>query len=140
MRGTQLAQLAADYDLVRESIDTTKAIIERKSKFLPDLHRRAKEAEEKYKQMLAMKEIDTRIDDLNNELVWSQIIGKEREVEAARRDVEKAQEQLQSTREKINASRVCAETQDSIFLHQANDANRAKSKTLTEKSGKYKHR
>ncbi|KAG0166206.1 Structural maintenance of chromosomes protein 6 [Apophysomyces sp. BC1015] len=105
MRGTQLAQLFEDYNVVRESIDTTKTVIERKRQYLPDLHKKAKETERRYKEILETREIESKIDDLNNELVWAQIINKEKEVENAQKDVSMAQKQIDSTKEKIVSSK-----------------------------------
>ncbi|KAF7722745.1 Structural maintenance of chromosomes protein 6 [Apophysomyces ossiformis] len=104
MRGTQLAQLFEDYNVVRESMDTAKATIERKKQYLPDLYKKAKETERRYKEILETREIESKIDDLNNELVWAQIINKEKEVENARKDVTLAQKQIDATKEKIAVS------------------------------------
>lgn len=101
LRGTQLAQLHEDYLSVTDAIHTTKAIIDRKKQYLPDLQKRAKESEAKYKQMLEAREIDSRIDEYNNELVWSQIIAKEKEVERARANAAEARKLVQIAEEKL---------------------------------------
>ncbi|KAI8376349.1 uncharacterized protein BYT42DRAFT_574286 [Radiomyces spectabilis] len=106
MRGTQLAQLAEDYDAVRESIDITRTILERKKQFLPDLQKKAKEAEIRFKEMLETREIDTKIDELNNELVWAQIIRKEKDATAVKADVGLAEKQLEETKARLDRSKL----------------------------------
>lgn len=97
MKGTQLTQLSSDYEQIRESVDDTLHIITKNKAGLEDLHKKAKEAELRYREMLEAQELDDQIDDLNNELVWLQIISKEKDVAAAQLDARKAKETLHAS-------------------------------------------
>ncbi|CAO3671505.1 unnamed protein product [Umbelopsis ramanniana] len=97
MKGTQLTQLSSDYEQIRESVDDTLHIITKNKSGLDNLHKKAKEAELRYREMLEAQELDDQIDDLNNELVWLQIITKEKDVAAAQLDARKAAETLHAS-------------------------------------------
>ncbi|CAO3596582.1 unnamed protein product [Absidia cylindrospora] len=104
MRGTQLAQLATDFDKIRETLEITNETIKRKLEHVPALHRKAKEAEARYKELLSTSEIDVQIDDLNNELVWSQIIRKEMELEKAKKIATLSQENIDESDQQVQAA------------------------------------
>ncbi|ORZ12709.1 hypothetical protein BCR42DRAFT_331345 [Absidia repens] len=104
MRGTQLAQLANDFDKIRETLEITNETIKRKLEHVPALHRKAKEAEARYKELLSTSEIDVQIDDLNNELVWSQIIRKEMELEKARKIANLSQDNIDESDQQVQAA------------------------------------
>jgi hypothetical protein len=86
-----------DYEQIRESVDSTIVVINKNKNGLEDLYKKAKEAELKYREMLEAQELDEQIDELHNELVWQQIITKEKEVRKAQLDENKASETLQAT-------------------------------------------
>lgn len=88
MRGTQLLQLHEDYETIRESIETTRAIIDRKKGFLPELKKEANIAKEKYEEMLSARDIEADIEKAQNELVWRQIALKEEEAEKKRKELQ----------------------------------------------------
>ncbi|KAJ8660440.1 hypothetical protein O0I10_003898 [Lichtheimia ornata] len=88
MRGTQLLQLHEDYETIRESIETTRAIIDRKKGFLPELKKEANIAKEKYEEMLSARDIEADIEKAQNELVWRQIALKEEETEKKRKELQ----------------------------------------------------
>jgi chromosome segregation ATPase len=83
MQGTQLTQLQSDYDEIRESLDTIRTTIKRKKGGLPALQEAAQLAKERFKDMKDIKNADEEIDKLNSELVWAQIITKEKETREA---------------------------------------------------------
>ncbi|KAG0176448.1 Structural maintenance of chromosomes protein 6 [Apophysomyces sp. BC1021] len=101
MRGTQLAKLYEDYEVMRESISTMQTIVERKRQYLPDLKRKAKEAAQCYKHFLEIQEIDDTIDTLSNNLVWAQILGKEKWVEELRKNLELEEQSMENIEETI---------------------------------------
>lgn len=106
MRGTQLAQIENDFNKIRETLEITDQTIKRKMEQLPALHRKAKEAELRYKELMATSELDVEIDKLNNELVWSQIIRKEAELVQAKLLVEKSQDHLDKVDQDIESANV----------------------------------
>lgn len=108
MHGTQLTHLQNDFESVRESLDTARATLDRKKQGLPALAAKADEARRRYEDIEAAKEIEDKIDVLNNELVWSQIINKEKEsikyeqdALVAKRQLDQIQEACEAQSEKI---------------------------------------
>lgn len=100
MRGTQLLHLHEDYEAIRESIETSRAIVERKRAFLPELKREAKAAKEKYEEMLSARDIESDIEKAQNELVWRQIALKEEETENKRKELQQIETVIQQLEEK----------------------------------------
>ncbi|KAI9027577.1 P-loop containing nucleoside triphosphate hydrolase protein [Phycomyces nitens] len=105
MRATLLSSLMEDYDVVRESIDTTRTVVDRKKQCLPDLQKKALEAEARYKGMIEAREIDDKIDNLNNEIVWAQIIAKEKQAEKHRRNVVEIERTIEKSKEEASRRR-----------------------------------
>ena len=106
MRGSQLAELAEDYAVVRETLDTMAATLKRKSQSLPDLQRRAKDAKERYDTLKTLDSIDERIEELSNELSWSQVIFKEKELKNAQEDVIRAEAIVHDAKAKLATAQV----------------------------------
>ncbi|SAM00180.1 hypothetical protein [Absidia glauca] len=104
MRGTQLAQIENDFNKIRETLEITDETIKRKMEHLPVLHQKAKEAEVRYKELMANNDLDLQIDDLNNELVWSQIIRKETELVKAKQVVAVSQGHLDESNRQIQGA------------------------------------
>jgi chromosome segregation ATPase len=103
MHGTQLTHLQNDFDSVRESLETARATLERKKQGLPALEAKANEAQRRYEDIAAAQEVEDKIDVLNNELVWSQIISKEKECTKHQQDVQVAERQLKQIEEACEA-------------------------------------
>lgn len=97
MKATQLTQLSTDYEQIRESMDDTLLVISKNRSGLEELHKKAKEAELRYREILEAQELEDQIDELNNELVWLQIVSKEKDVANAQRDARKAAETLDAS-------------------------------------------
>ncbi|KAI8088130.1 RecF/RecN/SMC [Thamnidium elegans] len=95
MHGTQLTQLRSDFENVRESLDTAHITLQRKKEGLPILEEKAGEAQRRYEEAEEVRDISQKIDELNNELVWSQIISKEKEAEKYKYDVATAENKLE---------------------------------------------
>jgi hypothetical protein len=106
MKGSQLTQLSTDYEQIREYVDETQLVISRNKSALEDLHKKAKVAELRYREMLEAQELDDQIDELNNEIVWLQIIAKEKEVANAQLDARKAAEQFSLTQTRYEKQQV----------------------------------
>ncbi|CAO3619177.1 unnamed protein product [Cunninghamella echinulata] len=106
MRGTQLAQMQDDFRKIRETLEITDTTISRKNEHLPLLHRKAREAEIVYKELLSANTLDEQIDQLNNELVWSQIITKEKELANVNKHIDESQKLLDNANEKINGTKL----------------------------------
>ncbi|CAO3611465.1 unnamed protein product [Mucor hiemalis] len=111
LHGTQLTQLRNEFETIRESLDTSVVTLQRKSESLPMLREQAMEAQRRYTDLENVQNIDDKIDELNNELVWSQIIVKEKEAEKLKEQVDLAEKNLadfdktyESQRKKIDSS------------------------------------
>ncbi|CAG8456372.1 2856_t:CDS:10 [Racocetra fulgida] len=96
MKGTQLTQLSEDYELIRESIETTQNIIKHKKEVLPDLLRAAKDAEAKYKDMEKARELEVMVSNLKDQMAWAQVEEKEQEVAEAEANLLRARRRLPS--------------------------------------------
>ncbi|GAA5800817.1 hypothetical protein HPULCUR_006256 [Helicostylum pulchrum] len=99
MHGTQLTQLRTDFENVRESLDTAHITLQRKKEGLPILEEKAGEAQRRYEEAEEVRDISQKIDELSNELVWSQIISKEKEAEKFKYDVATAENKLEEMKE-----------------------------------------
>ncbi|KAI8642202.1 hypothetical protein BD408DRAFT_443709 [Parasitella parasitica] len=99
MHGTQLTQLQNDYEAIREGLESNKQNLDRKKEGLQILQSKAAEAQRKYEDMQAAKEVESKIDELSNELVWSQIIIKEKEVARNLAQTQALQKELDNIRE-----------------------------------------
>ncbi|KAI7896432.1 RecF/RecN/SMC [Mucor mucedo] len=105
MHGTQLSQLKADFETVRESLDTAHITLERKKEGLPILQEKANEAQRRYEDLQQARDVTTQIDEFNNELVWSQIILKEKAAEKLKRDVLTAEKNLSDMKEQYEGQK-----------------------------------
>jgi chromosome segregation ATPase len=95
MHGTQLTQLRSDFETVRESIDTATVTLERKRESLPKLEVEAREAQRRFLDYQKVSEIEEELDNLSSELVWSQIITKEKEAERTKVEVDMAKRKME---------------------------------------------
>ncbi|CAI2162914.1 7525_t:CDS:10 [Funneliformis geosporum] len=93
-KGTQLTQLSEDYELIRESIDTTQNIIKYKKEVIPELLKEAREAEARYKDMQKARELELTVASLKNQMAWAQVEEKEQEVAEAERVSQRAMKRL----------------------------------------------
>ncbi|KAL1918810.1 uncharacterized protein VTP21DRAFT_2832 [Calcarisporiella thermophila] len=94
LKGTQLAQLAEDYEIIRQTIDITKAGIKRKKEVFPEMLNAAKEAEERYKQMAKARDLELQVQTLKNEMCWAQVEEKENALEATEKQCLEAQKKF----------------------------------------------
>ncbi|PKY20161.1 P-loop containing nucleoside triphosphate hydrolase protein [Rhizophagus irregularis] len=101
MKGTHLAQLSSDYELIRESIDTTREIIKYKNEILPDLLKEAKEAEARFKDMQRARELEKSLSSLKEQMAWAQVEEQERIVNDAERNLQRAMKRLPNLQEKL---------------------------------------
>ncbi|PKK71439.1 hypothetical protein RhiirC2_659400 [Rhizophagus irregularis] len=106
MKGTHLAQLSSDYELIRESIDTTREIIKYKNEILPDLLKEAKEAEARFKDMQRARELEKSLSSLKEQMAWAQVEEQERIVNDAERNLQRAMKRLPNLQEKLEKEEV----------------------------------
>ncbi|CAG8453598.1 23060_t:CDS:10 [Dentiscutata erythropus] len=102
MKGTQLTQLSEDYELIRESIETTQNIIKHKKEVLPDLLRAAKDAEARYKDMQKARELELTVAGLKDQMAWAQVEEKEQEVAESEANLLKARRRLPTVQARLD--------------------------------------
>lgn len=144
MHGTQLTQLQNDFAIIRESLGTASSTLKRKKEGLSSLQVRAAEAQRKYEDMQAAKEVESKIDELNNELVWSQIIRKEKERDDNEKQMNALQHDLDNIREAQDHHKQQVHTADTrilalneeweAFRNQANPDEEEKSQLIQQKA------
>ncbi|CAG8433302.1 13049_t:CDS:10 [Ambispora gerdemannii] len=101
-KGTQLTQLSEDYELIRDSINTSLRIIKKKKEILPELHRAAKDAEDRYKNMQKARELELSLDKLKNEMAWAQVEEVEQVVQEAEYKRNNSERRVNTTRTKFD--------------------------------------
>lgn len=146
MHGTQLTQLSNDFEVIRESLEVAYTTLKRKKEGLSSLQNKAAEAQRNYEDMQAAKEIETKIDDLNNELVWAQIISKEKEAAHNQAQMLELEKELSNLREAQDhfKGKVHADDQQILeineqweeFRNQPNPDEEEKARLLQEKAEK----
>lgn len=77
MSGTQLTQLANEYEIVRGVIDRIKTALGRQEELLPELEQKKADSVLKYKTAEKARRQQQRIEEINQLLVWSQVAEKE---------------------------------------------------------------
>ncbi|KAK0186629.1 P-loop containing nucleoside triphosphate hydrolase protein [Armillaria mellea] len=80
LRGTQLSQLAQEYDTCHENVVHTSRIIEQKGAVLPDLRSRLNEAKQRLREAQKARDQKRRVDELKKELVWAHVNDKKAEM------------------------------------------------------------
>ncbi|KAL9549784.1 hypothetical protein MBANPS3_005045 [Mucor bainieri] len=143
MHGTQLKTLEDDFSVIRESLDSAAVTVKRKKEGLSSLQVKAAEAQRKYEDMQAAKEVEGKIDELNNELVWSQIIRKEKERDDNEKQMTKLQQELEQIREaqdhfkqqihKADAHILTINEEWEAFRNQANPDEEEKEQLINKK-------
>lgn len=100
LRGTQLSQLATEYETCLENITNTTNILKNKKDAIPDLKQALREAGAKYQEAAQAMKQQEKAKALKIELAWAHVKVKEKELQKKAEDLEKAKRQL----EKIEAS------------------------------------
>ncbi|KAJ7578553.1 P-loop containing nucleoside triphosphate hydrolase protein [Mycena floridula] len=90
LRGTQLSQLSADYELILENVATTDSVLHQKAQALPDLQASARNAQSRYEEANKAREQKKKLIDLKRELAWAFVATKDAELEDKVREHERA--------------------------------------------------
>lgn len=94
LRGTQLTQLAQEYELIQTNIQRMRRAMTLTEDALPDLERAAREANAKWQEIEQNRRAQEKLDALKEELVWSQVIAKEKELAGVAEKLERARAKL----------------------------------------------
>ncbi|KIK69693.1 hypothetical protein GYMLUDRAFT_186975 [Collybiopsis luxurians FD-317 M1] len=108
LRGTQLSQLATEYETCLENITNTTNILKNKKDAIPDLKQAYREAKAKYQEAAQALKQKEKARELKIELAWAHVRVKEKDlqqkmvdVEQAKRHLEKVQENLETGKEQL---------------------------------------
>ncbi|KAJ1972184.1 Structural maintenance of chromosomes protein 6 [Dimargaris xerosporica] len=96
LKGTQLAQLQLDHEIIRAGLDTTRSVIGHKKQLLPDLLKEAKEWERKYKDMQSARDLAVKLERLKHEMAWAQVQEAEEQCDVAHKRMTRTQQKLPS--------------------------------------------
>ncbi|WFC99623.1 RNA helicase [Malassezia yamatoensis] len=80
LRGTQLTQLAQEYELIQTNIQRMKRTMARTEQLLPDLEQDAREANAQWQLVEQARAEQEKLNSMKDELVWSQVIAKENQL------------------------------------------------------------
>ncbi|KAJ3918572.1 P-loop containing nucleoside triphosphate hydrolase protein [Lentinula edodes] len=106
LRGTQLSQLATEYETCYENITNTTKVLENKKEAIPDLKQAFREATAKYQEAAQALKQKAKAKELKTELAWSHVRVKERDLQSKMEDVEHAKRHREKIEESLNAARV----------------------------------
>ncbi|KAJ3814073.1 P-loop containing nucleoside triphosphate hydrolase protein [Lentinula aff. lateritia] len=106
LRGTQLSQLATEYETCYENITNTTKVLENKKEAIPDLKQAFCEATAKYQEAAQALKQKAKAKELKTELAWSHVRVKERDLQSKMEDVEHAKRHREKIEESLNAARV----------------------------------
>lgn len=112
LRGTQLTQLAQEYELIQTNILRMKRAMATTEDVLPDLERAAREANAKWQLVEQARAEQEKLNSLKDELVWSQVIAKEQELATAVESLERARSKLGALQRKSADDQARAEALD----------------------------
>ncbi|GES91454.1 P-loop containing nucleoside triphosphate hydrolase protein [Rhizophagus clarus] len=116
MKGTHLAQLSQDYEFIREQLVTTTNIVKYKREILPDLLKKAKEAEARFKDMQKARELEKSLTSLKDQMAWAQVEEQEQVVNDAERNLQRAMKRLPNLQEKLEKEEADFEEINTIVL------------------------
>ncbi|KAJ4482308.1 P-loop containing nucleoside triphosphate hydrolase protein [Lentinula aciculospora] len=106
LRGTQLSQLATEYETCFENITNTTKILKNKKDAMPDLKQAFREATTRYQEAAQALKQKAKAKELKTELAWSHIRMKERDLQSKMEDVEHAKRQREKIEQSLVAARV----------------------------------
>ncbi|KAE8226470.1 hypothetical protein CF319_g926 [Tilletia indica] len=94
LKGTQLNQLAGEYESINQAVAQMKTAVSKHEELLPDLEKQVREAMNRYKVLDKARSRKEELVKLQEQMVWSQVIAKEQEVKQQKSKAEKAKEKL----------------------------------------------
>ncbi|XP_048842118.1 structural maintenance of chromosomes protein 6-like isoform X2 [Brienomyrus brachyistius] len=80
MKATQLEQMKEDYAYIMKTKTVTQNTIEKHEECLEDLKRKYLEKEDKYKSLASLDEMQTKLEELQNQMAWALVTEMEKEM------------------------------------------------------------
>ncbi|WFD34498.1 RNA helicase [Malassezia cuniculi] len=135
LRGTQLSQLAHEYELIQSNIQRMRRALARSQDVLPELEQAAREANAKWQLIEQARAEQEKLDSLKDELVWSQVIAKEKELAAVAETLARSQTKLEALERKkaADAERATALDEEITTLEQRSRECGDREKALEER-------
>ncbi|KAJ3786193.1 hypothetical protein GGU10DRAFT_290713 [Lentinula aff. detonsa] len=119
LRGTQLSQLATEYETCLENITNTTKVLQNKKAAIPDLRQAFREATVKYQEAAQALKQKEKARELKVELAWSHVQVKETDLQSKMEDVEHAKRQREKVEESLSAARIeLQKAGDKVAMHE----------------------
>ncbi|KAJ4001639.1 P-loop containing nucleoside triphosphate hydrolase protein [Lentinula boryana] len=119
LRGTQLSQLATEYETCLENITNTTKVLQNKKAAIPDLKQAFREATAKYQEAAQALKQKEKARELKVELAWSHVQVKETDLQSKMEDVEHAKRQRKKVQESLSAARIeLQKAGDKVAMHE----------------------
>lgn len=106
LKGTQLSQLAEEYQTCIENVDHTAKILNQKKDVIPDLRNAYNEAVSRYREAEKARDQKAKVDELKKELAWAFVNTKERELAQACDEVARQERRLPKVQENLDSAQV----------------------------------
>ncbi|KAJ3717146.1 hypothetical protein C8R42DRAFT_645031 [Lentinula raphanica] len=116
LRGTQLSQLAAEYEICLENITNTTKVLQNKKEAIPDLKQAFREATLKYQEAAQALKQKERARELKTELAWAHVREKEKDLQTKMENVEHARRQRTKVDESLSSAKVSYPFPVSFFI------------------------
>lgn len=140
LRGTHLSQLASEYDIIEHNINRIHSAIQQKRESVQELKATAQEGEERYNILINALEQQRGLNDLKNEVVWSQVREKEEEMKEAAVALERSKLKKEKIQNEVNAcvQKIAKHEEEIAALEQQMNIQRDEDTPLREESAQLK--
>ncbi|KAG8911751.1 Structural maintenance of chromosomes protein 6, partial [Tulasnella sp. 408] len=102
LQGTQLTQLAEEYELIRSNVRKIQSAVSQQKEALPQMEEAAREAETKLTEAQKARGQKSRLQAVKNELAWAHVAGKYEQLSAERDELHQLQKHPERYRAKAD--------------------------------------
>ncbi|KAG8896480.1 Structural maintenance of chromosomes protein 6, partial [Tulasnella sp. 408] len=102
LQGTQLTQLAEEYELIRSNVRKIQSAVSQQKEALPQMEEAAREAETKLTEAHKARGQKSRLQAAKNELAWAHVAGKYEQLSAERDELHQLQKHPERYRTKAD--------------------------------------
>ncbi|KAK2167667.1 hypothetical protein LSH36_25g01011 [Paralvinella palmiformis] len=117
LKATQLEQMKRDYSCANESKEIALEILKQKKQTLPTLEKEVSEWEHKYKALTSLKNLQSRMEKLKDELIWALVSEQEKGIEPIMKELRleeartpKFHQKIKESEEKLHSKQECRST------------------------------
>ena len=101
LKATQLEQMNNDYLTIQDRQKTMSITLEKKKESIPEMENDVNQLREKYRDLEQLKVLEGKIEDLKKEIVWAQVVEKEKKLKPLVASVNSEKERLPRYEEKL---------------------------------------